>query len=89
MANEKKRPTVTVSCSVPNGLQIALHQIHKGFIGQETRVPLGDMVTLKQGDNSGIDKEFYELWLEENSSLSVVQNGMIAARDEKDPPAGP
>jgi hypothetical protein len=49
MMNEKRRPTVNVSCSVPNGLQIALHQIHKGFMGQETRVPLGDMVTLKQG----------------------------------------
>jgi hypothetical protein len=88
MDDQKKGPTVTVSCSVQNGVQIALHQIHKGFMGQETRVPMGDIVTLKQGDNPGIDKEFYELWLAENSQLSIVQNGMITAREEK-PPAGP
>ncbi len=92
MDEQKKRPTVTVSCAVASGVQIALHQIHKGFMGQETRVPIGDIVTLKQGDNPGIDKEFYELWLGENSQLSIVQNGMITAREEKpkeDPPAGP
>ena len=76
--------TVNVRCSVTNGLQVALHQVHKGFMGQETRVPIGDIVTLKQGDNPGIDKKFFEAWLEENSELSVVKSGMVTAEDEKD-----
>lgn len=91
MSDEKKRPTVTVTCSVVNGVQIALHQIHEGFMGQQTRVPIGDIVKLKQGDNPGIDKEFYTLWLAENPELSIVKNGQITARDEdpETPASGP
>lgn len=76
------KKTVNVTCGLVNGLQINASQIHKGFMGQETRVPLGDIVVLKQGENPGIDKELYDAWLADNQQLSVVQAGLITAVDE-------
>lgn len=97
--NEKteKRPTVTVNCAVPNGLTIALHQVHEGFMGQQIRALQGDVVTLKHGPNEGVDKAWFEAWLEENPNLSVVANGMVFAvdgkpgeeQDRQDPPERP
>lgn len=80
---QEKRPTVCVTCGIPNGLQIALHQVHEGFVGQKTRVPIGDIITLQGGDNPGIDREWFGMWLEENSQLSLVTGGQISWRDEK------
>jgi hypothetical protein len=83
---EKKRPTVNVTCSIPNGLRISLHQVHKGLMGAESRVPLGDIVELKAGANPGIDKEWFDAWLEENKNLSVVTSGQVTAADEEPEP---
>lgn len=80
--NRKKPPTVCVTCTVPNGVQIALHQVHEGFMGQKTHVPIGDIITLQQGDNPGIDRQWFELWLKENQQLSLVTGEQITAKDE-------
>jgi hypothetical protein len=83
---EKKRPTVNVTCSIPNGLRISLHQVHEGLMGAKSQVPIGDIVELKGGANPGIDKEWFDAWLEENKNLSVVTSGQVTAADEEPEP---
>lgn len=69
--------TVCVTCAVPTGLQIALHQIH------DEKVDHNSNITLKQGDNPGIDRAWFGCWLDENHELSLVTGGQITWRDEK------
>lgn len=79
---EKKRKTVTVNCSVPNGVQIRLHSpaVHD----HAPQLPTGEGINLQQGQNTGIDKEWFEEWLAQNKSLSIVTTGAITWTDEKD-----
>lgn len=85
MADEK-RPTVIVNCSVPNGVQLRRHTpaVHP-FAPQ---MPDGEGVKLKAGQNPGIDKEWFDGWLEENKNLSLVTDGLITAIDEDPDNAG-
>lgn len=76
---DEKRPTVTVTCAVPNGITMRMHSIGEGKPWQ-----LGHTEVLKPGPNPGLDKEFVEAWLEENKNLSVVVSKMIVAADEPD-----
>lgn len=48
-------------------------------------MPSGQGYELKQGDTEGVDKEWFEGWLEENRALSLVKNGSISWRDTPEP----
>jgi hypothetical protein len=80
---DERRKTVNVACGVTGGVQMRLHQIHEGFMGSKMSVPIGDLVELKAGGNPGIDKQFFEAWLEENKNLSIVTAGLVTATDEE------
>lgn len=82
-----RRKTVNVTCSVQNGVQMRLHQVHEGLMGSKMSVPIGDLVVLKSGGNPGVDKEFFDAWLEENKTLSIVTAGMVTATEEEAPAA--
>lgn len=83
--SEQKRPTVIVNCSVPNGVQLRLHgpAVHE----HAPQLPAGEGVMLRAGQNPGIDKEWFEAWLDENRNLSLVTEGLITAVDENEDPA--
>lgn len=78
--SDEKRATVIVNCSVPNGVQLRRHvpAVHP-FAPQ---MPDGEGVKLKAGQNPGIDKEWFDGWLDENKNLSLVTDGLITAIDE-------
>lgn len=81
-ASKKKRPTVSVMCGVPNGLQIRTHSPATHPFAPQ--LPTGEGVVLQGGNNPGIDKEWFDAWLKENENSSVVQNGLVVASDEPD-----
>jgi hypothetical protein len=81
---DNRRKTVNVECSVPNGIVMQLHNLPQvKSAGMEFMV--GDRVTLKGGGNPGVDKEFFDFWMEENKNLSVVEAGLITSTDEEEP----
>lgn len=82
-AAANRRSAVCVTCAVPNGLQIMLHQIHDADVDHNSRV------MLKPGDNPEIDREWFGCWLQENSELSLVTGGQIAWRDDQPKDAAP
>jgi hypothetical protein len=70
---ETKRPTVTVQCGVPMGLQLST------FDPRDPRT-----LTLKAGSNPNVDKKFWDDWVAANSQSSVVVNGMVTVLKEED-----
>jgi hypothetical protein len=80
---QERRKTVIVTCSVPNGVQIRRHT--PGLDDRAPMMPSGHGYELKQGDTEGVDKEWFDGWLEENKNLSLVTNGQISWRDTPEP----
>lgn len=74
-ASQKKRRTVNVMCAVPNGLQIRRHTAAAHPFAPQ--LPTGEGYMLQAGNNPGVDREWFEAWLDENKNLSVVQSGQV------------
>lgn len=82
----EKRPTVTVTNGTGRELQLRRHSPAAHQFAPQ--LPTGEGLMLKIGGNTGVDKEWFSGWLEENRNSSLVTSGMVAAIDEKDEPAG-
>lgn len=87
---EKKRRTVTVVLAGTR--PIAIRQHDAAVHPFSPRLPNGSDVgmTLQPGANHGVDKEWFDKWLDDNKNLSLVANQAITAVDdpeEDDKPA--
>lgn len=92
MADEKKRATVNVRNSSGRSLMLHLHKTvpdDGGGRSFQGRVLSGSpngmpaVVQLKGGANSGIDKEFFETWREQNKGSGLLD--LLTAEDEGEP----
>lgn len=83
---EEKRPTVTVTNGTGRELQLRRHSPAAHQFAPQ--LPTGEGLMLKIGGSTGVDKEWFDGWLEENRNSSLVTSGMVVAFDEKDRPAG-
>lgn len=81
--------TVNVMCDMPLGLTIRTFEEYKGEMGQPLIRPTGKQIALKAGSNPGIDKEFAELWLEQNAKSDLVLENRITIADEDEQPETP
>lgn len=83
--------TVTVYCSIPSGLWLALD---KHFVlpvsntadgghadGYKVAVPMR-RIKVNAGPNPGIDADFWNAWLIENAGYSAVLSGHIFATED-------
>lgn len=82
---KEKRPTVTVTNGTGRELQLRRHSPAAHQFAPQ--LPTGEGIVLKSGGNTGVDKEWFDGWLEENKNSSLVTSGLIGAIDEKDEPA--
>ena len=76
-----KRPTVCVTNGAGRSLRLHLHDTIKddgagrAFLGRMISVPdeeIPDSVVLQEGINHGVDREFFERWLTQNSGFAVL-----------------
>lgn len=74
----EQRKTVSVSCAVPNGVHLRLHEMREGPLGIRTAVMVGNSVELRPGTNAGIDAEFFAKWLAQNADSDLVRGGVVA-----------
>ena len=89
---EQKRKTVNVLNGAGRPLMLHLHQTipddggGRPFQGRVLSSPSADMpdaVSLRAGHNAGIDKEFFDAWLKQNTAFAEQIN--ITAEDEAEP----
>lgn len=79
--SKKKRRTVSVINATGRPLTIRQHDaaVHP----MAPRLPSGDAgLTLQNGSNHGVDKEWFDAWLKDNANLSLVTSKAISAVDE-------
>jgi hypothetical protein len=74
-------PTVTINCAIPNGVTLRRFAQRQGLLGISEAVFAGS-VTLKRGFNPGIDLEFWDAWLAQNTDNSIVTSGSISIAKE-------
>lgn len=77
----------TVHVRNETGRAIALH-LHETIADDGGGRPfqgrlLHELVTLKSGANAGIDKEFFNKWLEQNKGMGPVLLSLITHEDEQ------
>ena len=82
VATEEKRKTVNIRSTLDRPISLHLHETVKddgagrAFLGRD----LTSVVTLKPGNNPGIDKEFFDKWTEQNKGSAMAP--LFEATDE-------
>lgn len=84
--------TVSVACKLPHGLHIQLRKTEKTRDGEISQGH-GPVVTLKganhheaiagHGITHGVDKEFFDAWLKQESGQPFVKNKLVFAQDRE------
>jgi len=69
--------TVTVGCKLPNGIVLHLGEKEQLINGSNSSVVIGG-----HGITEGVDKEFFDAWVEKNASLKFVKEGLIFAHEK-------
>lgn len=73
---QRKRPTVTVLCSLPQGIVLNNHLGRDGKPSSVANMGPGGPIEVK-GSVEGVDKAFWDAWAENNKDL--VDRGLVSA----------
>ena len=68
--------TVTVHCGLASGLRLT--------VTNPKDVTTAAHVTVHEGTNPGVDKAFWDQWVDENADYGPFKNGLLSGVDDED-----